>query len=113
MTLFQESLSFSLAKTKQTAFIINCARGAIVKEAELVEALKQGLIAGAGIDVYDPYYPEKDPPLFSKNNVIVTPHSAAFTHEALINMATHAAQGIIEVLSNQTPTWPANQPAKK
>jgi len=94
---------------KPNAFIINCARGAIIRELELVEALEQGLIAGAGIDVYNPYVPGENHPLFAFDNVILTPHSAAFTDEALINMATQAAQGIIEVLSGKDPTWPANR----
>ena len=94
---------------KKSAFFINCSRGPIVKEADLIVALKEGLIAGAGIDVYDPDPPAKNHPLFAMDNVIVTPHSAAHTREAMINMATQAAQGIIEVLSNRKPTWPANQ----
>lgn len=95
-------------RMKQTVFIINCARGAIIKEPDLIEALERNMIAGAGIDVYDPYIPGKDHPFFSFDNVILTPHSAAFTDESLLNMATHAAQGIIEVLNSQKPTWPAN-----
>ncbi len=93
---------------KNSAFLINCARGPIVKEMELVAALEDGIIAGAGIDVYDPDPPNPDHPFFSMDNVIVTPHTAAHTHEAMRNMATHAAQGIIEVLNGKQPTWPAN-----
>ena len=93
---------------KCSAYLINCARGPVVKEAELVRALQNGIIAGAGVDVYDPDPPDPNHPLFRLDNVIVTPHSAAHTHEAMRNMATQAAQGIIEVLSGQEPTWPAN-----
>jgi D-3-phosphoglycerate dehydrogenase len=93
---------------KQTAFFINCARGPIVKEEELVIALRQGFIAGAGIDVYDPDPPVADHPLFAMDSVIVTPHTAAHTHEAMRNMAVQAAQGIIEVLTGKQPTWEAN-----
>jgi D-3-phosphoglycerate dehydrogenase len=93
---------------KETAFFINCARGPIVKEEELVVALEQGIIAGAGIDVYDPDPPVADHPLFAMDRVIVTPHTAAHTHEAMRNMAVQAAQGIVEVLTGKPPTWEAN-----
>jgi D-3-phosphoglycerate dehydrogenase len=94
---------------KKSAFFINCARSPIVKESELINALRCGMIAGAGIDVYDPSPPAKNHPLFEMDNVIVTPHSAACTHEALIKMSKQAAQGVIEVLAGKIPTWPANK----
>lgn len=59
---------------KPTAFIINTARGAIIQESHLIEALQQGVIAGAALDVQDPEPPELDNPLFSMDNVIMTPH---------------------------------------
>lgn len=59
---------------KPTAFIINTSRGAIVKEADLIEALKNGKIAGAALDVQDPEPPEPTNPLFAMENVILTPH---------------------------------------
>ena len=59
---------------KSTAFIINTARGAIIQESHLIEALQQGEIAGAALDVQDPEPPDLDNPLFSMDNVIMTPH---------------------------------------
>lgn len=59
---------------KPTAFIINTSRGPIIKEADLIEALKKGVIAGAGLDVQDPEPPELDNPMFSMDNAILTPH---------------------------------------
>ena len=59
---------------KSTAFIINTARGAIIQESHLIEALRQGEIAGAALDVQDPEPPDLDNPLFSMDNVIMTPH---------------------------------------
>jgi len=59
---------------KPTAFIINTARGAIIKEVDLIEALQQGTIAGAALDVQDPEPPQLDNPLFDMENVILTPH---------------------------------------
>jgi D-3-phosphoglycerate dehydrogenase len=98
----------ALRLMKRTALLINCARGEVVKEADLVQALAEGAIAGAGIDVYDPDPPAADHPLFAFENVVVTPHTAAHTREAMRNMAVHAAQGIVEVLGGIPPTWPAN-----
>lgn len=63
-----------LKRMKKSAFIINTARGAIINEHDLIEALQQGEIAGAALDVQDPEPPELDNPLFSMNNVILTPH---------------------------------------
>ena len=93
---------------KPSAYLINCARGPVVKENELVQALREGVIAGAGVDVYDPDPPALQHAFFSLENTIVTPHSAAHTNEAMTNMATQGAQGIIEVLSGKEPTWAAN-----
>jgi len=59
---------------KSTAFIINTARGAIIKETDLIEALQKGEIAGAALDVQDPEPPALDSPLFTMDNVILTPH---------------------------------------
>ncbi|MDD2476988.1 MAG: NAD(P)-dependent oxidoreductase, partial [Dysgonamonadaceae bacterium] len=73
---------------KSTAFLINCARGPIVNNAALADALENGVIAGAGIDVFDmePPIPE-DYPLMSAPNCIVTPHIGFFTKEAMIRRA--------------------------
>lgn len=63
-----------LKMMKKSAFIINTARGAIINEQDLIEALQQGEIAGAALDVQDPEPPQLDNPLFSMKNVIMTPH---------------------------------------
>jgi len=63
-----------LKMMKSSAFIINTARGGIIKETDLIEALQKGEIAGAALDVQDPEPPELDNPLFSMKNVILTPH---------------------------------------
>jgi D-3-phosphoglycerate dehydrogenase len=92
-----------LKTMKRSAFLINCARGPIVDEAALVAALKDGTIAGAGLDVFDPEPPKADNPLFGLPNVILSPHSAGLTVECVIRMATHAAQAIIDVLEGRKP----------
>ncbi|MBP2628665.1 MAG: Glyoxylate reductase [Firmicutes bacterium] len=63
-----------LKMMKPSTFIINTARGAIIKETDLIQALQEGVIAGAALDVQDPEPPDLDNPLFSMSNVILTPH---------------------------------------
>jgi D-3-phosphoglycerate dehydrogenase len=95
---------------KPMAYLINTSRGDIVNEAELVKALQENLIAGAGIDVYAQEPPSTDNPLFQLDNVILTPHNAALTKECAIRTAIHAAMGIDAVLSGRKPKWPVNDP---
>ena len=99
---------FSLMKP--TAYFINAARGEIVHENELIDALRQKRIAGAALDVFEKEPPDKDNPLLAMENVIVTPHNAALTRECSVRMAVHAAIGIDEVLTGKTPSWPVNRP---
>ena len=101
------------ALMKKAAFFINASRGDVVVEADLIEALRNGSIAGAAIDVYEKEPPQKDNPLMSLSNVLLTPHNASQTRECMIRMALHAAQGIDEVLSGKRPTWPVNDPSKR
>ncbi len=96
---------------KESASLINAARGEVIDEAALVAALKNGTIAGAGLDVFEEEPPAKDHPLFAMDNVVVTPHNAALTTECMIRMALHAAYGIHDVLSGNKPKWPVNNPA--
>ena len=102
-----------LKTMKRSAFLINCARGPIVDEAALVAALKDGTIAGAGLDVFDPEPPRADNPLFGLPNVVLSPHSAGLTVECVIRMATHAAQAIIDVLEGRRPEGVINPEALK
>lgn len=90
-----------LALMKKSAMLINCARGGIVSEEALCEALQAGAIAGAGLDVFETEPPTADDPLFACKNLIVSPHSAAQTREAVVNMATMCVQGCLAVLSGE------------
>ena len=85
-----------LASMKKTAFVVNTARGNIVDEKALYHALKNGIIAGAGIDpfVVEPAGPNE--PLFELDNIIVSPHSAGVTTESLFRMGAAAAQNILD-----------------
>jgi D-3-phosphoglycerate dehydrogenase len=95
---------------KSSAYIINTARGDLIHETELVEALQTNQIAGAGLDVYAQEPPQNDHPLFTLDNVMLTPHNSTLTKECMVRLAVHAAIGIHEVLSGQKPTWPVNEP---
>ena len=97
---------------KSTAYLINAARGEVVNEADLIDALQKKTIAGAGLDVFEQEPPAKDNPLFQLDNVILTPHNAALTKECTIRMAVHAAMGIDDVLSGRTPKWLVNKPKR-
>jgi len=101
------------ALMKKTAFFINASRGDVVAEPDLIEALRNGTIAGAAIDVYEKEPPLIDNPLLSMGNVLLTPHNASQTRECMIRMALHAAQGIDEVISGKRPTWPVNEPKQR
>lgn len=92
-----------LAQMKPTALLINCARGPIVDESALIEALERGQIAGAGLDVTDPEPVAADSPLFRMPNVIVTPHYAPSTVEAAARVSKIAAENINAVLAGREP----------
>jgi len=98
----------SLALMKPDAYLINTARGTVVDEAALVEALQRKQIAGAAMDVYDPEPPQPGNPLLHMENVIVTPHFCAMTAESLYNMGTSVAQGVLDVLEGKRPQYLVN-----
>jgi D-3-phosphoglycerate dehydrogenase len=87
--------SAELAALPDTAFVINAARGGIVDEAALFDALTSGKIAGAALDVFDQEPPPDDHPLFALDNVILTPHSAGLSKEAAIRMAISTARNVL------------------
>jgi D-3-phosphoglycerate dehydrogenase len=98
----------TLALMKKTAYLINTGRGTLVDEAALYQALVNGQIAGAAIDVFDPEPPLADNPLFALPNVVVTPHTAAHSEEGLRMMAMMAAEQVLQVLRNERPPHLAN-----
>ena len=89
-----------LGLMKKTAYLINTARGGLVDEQALFAALKNGQIAGAGLDAYL-NEPPKDSPLLSLENVIATPHIGSYTHEALLEMGLTAVENLIRNLETQ------------
>lgn len=111
--LTQETRGFvnaeRLAMMKPTAFLVNFSRGEVVDEKALYEALKNGNIAAAALDVFEQEPPQKDNPLFTLDNVLLSPHSAALTRECVIRMATGAAEGVRDVLTGKEPKWVVNR----
>ena len=87
----------AIARTKKGVRIINCARGGLVDEAALAEALKSGHVAGAAFDVFE-VEPATDSPLFHLPNVVVTPHLGASTTEAQENVALQVAEQMSDYL---------------
>jgi glyoxylate reductase len=92
----------SLRLMKKTAYLINTSRGPVVDEAALAEALKNGAIAGAALDVFE-NEPLVHPELLKLDNVVLTPHTASATIETRSKMATMAAENIIIALAGQRP----------
>ncbi|MEW8959703.1 hydroxyacid dehydrogenase [Neomoorella humiferrea] len=97
-----------LALMKASAFLINFSRGGVVDEDALYKALKNGLIAGAALDVFEEEPPPHNHPLFELDNVLLSPHSAALTKECVVRMATGAAQGVVDVLTGKRPQYVVN-----
>jgi D-3-phosphoglycerate dehydrogenase len=87
-----------LKRMKRTAYLINTARGGIVDEKALYTALTEGMIAGAGLDVFEQEPPPADNPLLTLANVITAPHLAGVTREALDRMGLQTARNIISAL---------------
>ncbi|MEL7238953.1 MAG: NAD(P)-dependent oxidoreductase, partial [Planctomycetota bacterium] len=87
-----------LGALKPGAMVINCARGGIVDEAALVAAIDDGHISGAGTDVFAVEPPPADHPFFARDRILVTPHTAATTAEALERMAEATARNLLSVL---------------
>lgn len=88
---------------KPTAYLINCARGPLVNQKDLAEALISGRIAGAGIDVYEEEPPEKEDPLFGCPNLIATGHVAANTMQSLENAARMVSEDVLRALRGEKP----------
>jgi len=104
----------AFARMKKGAIFITTARGGIHDEAALVDALRSGHLAGAGIDVWDREPPPLDHPLLAMDNVYATFHVAGVTHEARANVAAIAAEQIAGLLAGARPprlvnpeVWPA------
>ena len=86
---------------KESAFLINCARGGIINEVALLDALKSNKIRAAGLDVYDDEPSTSSNPLFSLDNILLSPHIAGVTQEATIRMSKQAVQNVLDVFDDK------------
>lgn len=93
---------------KPGTILVNAARGPVVDEAALVEALQDGHLGGAGLDVFDPEPPAGDNPLFQFEQVVLTPHVASFTEEGRRNMGLTVVRDILRVMGGERPEFLAN-----
>lgn len=101
----------ALARTKKGVRIVNCARGGIVDELALVEAVKSGHVAGAAVDVFEKEPPPPDHPLLALEQIVCTPHLGASTSEAQVNVAVAIAQQVAAFLTRGTIQSAVNAPS--
>ena len=92
-----------LATMKEEAFLINAARGPLIDEEALFEALSRRQIAGAGLDVMVDNVPANDHPLLGLDNIIITPHVAFFSQESTLELEQRAAEAVVSVMHGRMP----------
>jgi D-3-phosphoglycerate dehydrogenase len=93
----------AFGRMKPTAYLINTARGGVIDEPALVEALENARIAGAGLDVLSTEFPGENHPLYKFPNVVITPHSAYYSVECVEDLQRSAAGEIVRVLKGEPP----------
>ena len=98
----------ALRAMRPDAYLINVARGPVVDESALIEALQAGRIAGAALDVFEKEPVDPSNPLLAMDNVIVTPHSLCWTDECFHNMASTGLSSIVAALSGRKPEFVVN-----
>jgi glyoxylate reductase len=97
-----------LRKMKNAAYLINTARGLLVNEQHLIEALRRKWIAGAGLDVFEKEPPSPNNPLLKMKNVVLLPHLGSATLSTRTKMAEVAAKNLLNVLNGKSPIYAAN-----
>ncbi|MHB8773072.1 MAG: hydroxyacid dehydrogenase [Syntrophales bacterium] len=100
--------SEALARVKHGVYLINAARGGLVDTKALAQAIKDGRIRGAALDVLEEEPPSQHNPLLELDNVILTPHSAALTEEAMLRMGMDSSEDVLRVLRGEVPINCAN-----
>ncbi len=98
----------AFSQMKPEALIVNTARGPLVDTDALARALDAGQLAGAALDVMPVEPPPDNSPLLGRDNVILTPHTAFYSMEALAELQTKAARGVVDVLTGKKPVYPIN-----
>ncbi|MGI6603554.1 MAG: C-terminal binding protein [Firmicutes bacterium] len=89
---------------KRSAYIVNTARGAVINEKDLIKALRDGLIAGAALDVLETDGIAPDHPFLEMENVIITPHAAWYSEESMVRRRTQTIEEVVRVLQGGEPT---------
>jgi D-3-phosphoglycerate dehydrogenase len=97
-----------LRRMKPGGFVVNAARGGIVDQEALVEALRDGWIAGAGIDVFEPEQLPAEHPLLAERNLIATPHVAFYSEESVLELEVKAAENVVAILEGRRPEHVVN-----
>jgi D-3-phosphoglycerate dehydrogenase len=101
-------------RMKKGAYLINTSRGPVVNEAALIEALQEGKLSGAGLDVVEEEPIRPGHPFLSMDSVTLTPHIAWYSEESEAEMRTKAAQGIVSVLvKREYPKYLVNHEVKE
>lgn len=98
----------TLGFMQKGSYLINAARGALLDEAALIDALRSGHLAGAALDVYDPEPPDTSNPLFTLPNIICTPHIASYTTAGVLRMQIMACEQIASALRGERPSHLVN-----
>ena len=96
----------NIAKMKDGAYLINTARGALVDEQALYEALVSGKLSGASLDVFEKEPITKENPIFGLENTVLAPHVSALTYETNYNGGLICAESIIRVANGEKPVYP-------
>jgi D-3-phosphoglycerate dehydrogenase / 2-oxoglutarate reductase len=102
----------TLSRMKPTAMIVNCARGSLIDEAALAQALTEGRLGGAALDVLEGEPPDPKSPIYDAPNIILTPHMAGSTQECLRTIAGTAGADMVRVLNGEAPLHPVNSPQR-
>lgn len=100
----------AFARMQSHAILINTARGPLVNEDDLAAALDAGEIGGAGLDVVTTEPLAADSPLLGRDNVIITPHTAFYSEDALLDLQTKVAEDVASVLEGKAPRYPVKLP---
>ena len=101
-----------LRKMKPSSFLVNTGRGPVVDGKALARALKEGWIAGAGLDVMEKEPPDPDDPLLKMDNIVITPHYASYTEEAYAEMRRKVVEAVAAALRGQFPRVVVNPEVK-
>jgi D-3-phosphoglycerate dehydrogenase len=96
----------AFAKMKKGAYVVNTARGPLIDEPALIAALDAGQVGGAGLDVVAAEPLAKDSPLLGRDNVIISPHTAFYSIEALEELQSKCASDVARVLSGEKAVYP-------